>query len=60
MPVLSAQKGFLRNDQYAVCLGLVELAADSRGTAVLGVLGCPNLPLVHSLRRGGPSFAYSP
>ena len=32
--------GFLRNDQYAVALGLVE-----DGQVVLGVLGCPNLPV---------------
>lgn len=32
-------KGFLRNDQYAVALGLVE-----HGQVVLGVLGCPQLP----------------
>lgn len=33
-------KGFLRGDQYAVALALVE-----DGEVVLGVLGCPNLPL---------------
>lgn len=33
-------KGFLRQDQYAVALALVE-----RGRPVLGVLGCPNLSL---------------
>lgn len=32
-------KGFLRGDQYAVALALVE-----DGRVVLGVLGCPNLP----------------
>ena len=32
-------KGFLRRQQYAVSLGLIE-----SGTVVLGVLGCPNLP----------------
>lgn len=33
-------KGFLRGGQYAVALALVE-----EGYVVLGVLGCPNLPL---------------
>ena len=32
-------KGFLRNDQYAVALALIE-----EGRVVLGALGCPNLP----------------
>lgn len=32
-------KGFLRKDQYAVALALVE-----KGKAVVGVLGCPSLP----------------
>jgi 3'(2'), 5'-bisphosphate nucleotidase len=31
--------GFLRGEQYAVALALIE-----RGEVVLGVLGCPNLP----------------
>ncbi|EDQ88924.1 uncharacterized protein MONBRDRAFT_32506 [Monosiga brevicollis MX1] len=35
---IDGTKGFLRNDQYAVALGLVE-----DGQVVLGVLGCPNL-----------------
>jgi 3'(2'), 5'-bisphosphate nucleotidase len=33
-------KGFLRKEQFAVALALVE-----EGEVVLGVLGCPNLPL---------------
>ena len=32
-------KGFLRNEQYAVALALVE-----NGTPLVAVLGCPNLP----------------
>jgi HAL2 family 3'(2'),5'-bisphosphate nucleotidase len=32
-------KGFLRGDQYAIALALVD-----RGQVVAGVLGCPNLP----------------
>ncbi len=36
---IDGTKGFLRGDQYAVALALVE-----DGEVVLGVLGCPNLP----------------
>ena len=36
---IDGTKGFLRGDQYAVALALVE-----NGEPVLGVLGCPNLP----------------
>lgn len=37
---IDGTKGFLRGDQYAVALALIE-----EGQVVLGVLGCPNLPL---------------
>lgn len=37
---IDGTKGFLRNDQYAVALALIE-----EGKIVLGVLGCPSLPL---------------
>ena len=37
---IDGTKGFLRKDQYAVALALIE-----KGEVVLGVLGCPNLPL---------------
>lgn len=36
---IDGTKGFLRGDQYAIALALVD-----RGEVVLGVLGCPNLP----------------
>ena len=36
---IDGTKGFLRGEQYAVALGLIE-----NGKVVLGVLGCPNLP----------------
>ncbi|KAI9663597.1 MAG: hypothetical protein M1829_006056 [Trizodia sp. TS-e1964] len=36
---IDGTKGFLRGDQYAVCLSLLV-----DGEPVLGVLGCPNLP----------------
>lgn len=37
---IDGTKGFLRGGQYAVCLGLIK---DSQ--VVLGVIGCPNLPV---------------
>lgn len=43
MDPIDGTKGFIRNDQYAVALALIE-----DGRVVLGVLGCPNLPV-----RGG-------
>ena len=36
---IDGTKGFLRGEQYAIALGLIE-----HGRVVLGVLGCPNLP----------------
>ncbi len=36
---IDGTKGFLRGDQYAIALALIE-----EGEVVLGVLGCPNLP----------------
>lgn len=36
---IDGTKGFLRNDQYAIALALVE-----DGEVVLGILGCPALP----------------
>ena len=52
-------KGFLRGQQYAIALALVE-----NGEVVVGALGCPNLPapgergngagfVFHASRRGG-------
>jgi 3'(2'), 5'-bisphosphate nucleotidase len=37
---IDGTKGFLRKEQYAVALALIE-----DGQPVLGVLGCPNLPV---------------
>lgn len=37
---IDGTKGFLRGEQYAVALALIE-----DGAVVLGVLGCPNLPV---------------
>ena len=36
---IDGTKGFLRGEQYAIALALIE-----HGEVVLGVLGCPNLP----------------
>ena len=57
---IDGTKGFLRGAQYAVALGLIE-----GGEVVLGVLGCPNLPLddgrgaLFSARRGEPAHVRS-
>lgn len=37
---IDGTKGFLRNQQYAVALGLIE-----DGVPTIGVMGCPNLPV---------------
>ena len=37
---IDGTKGFLRGGQYAVCLGLLV-----DGLVVVGVMGCPNLPV---------------
>jgi len=37
---IDGTKGFLRLDQYAVALALIE-----NGEVILGILGCPNLPI---------------
>ncbi len=44
---IDGTKGFLRGEQYAIALALVE-----DGEVVLGVLGCPNLPLSLSEPEG--------
>ena len=48
---IDGTKGFLRGQQYAIALALIEA-----GRVVLGVLGCPNLPLQRDLPfdRPGP------
>ncbi len=46
---IDGTKGFLRGEQYAVALGLIE-----DGEVVLGVLGCPNLP-----RNGGAGALFT-
>ena len=45
---IDGTKGFLRGDQYAVALALIE-----EGEVTLGVMGCPSLPL-HSLQEKDP------
>jgi 3'(2'), 5'-bisphosphate nucleotidase len=45
---IDGTKGFLRLDQYAVALALIE-----NGEVVLGILGCPNLPHDASTPDGG-------
>jgi len=58
---IDGTKGFLRREQYAVALGLIE-----DGEVVLGVLGCPNLPdadgghgALFAATRGGLARAFA-
>ncbi|KAJ3028624.1 UNVERIFIED_CONTAM: hypothetical protein HDU68_001281 [Siphonaria sp. JEL0065] len=62
---IDGTKGFLRGEQYAVCLSLIV-----DGKVELGVLGCPNLPLdlkkpdgergsIFVATRGGGAFQRS-
>lgn len=58
---IDGTKGFLRGEQYAVALALVE-----NGRPVLGVLGCPNFPADNGKKgcilyglKGQGSFMYS-
>ncbi|CAH9071062.1 unnamed protein product [Cuscuta epithymum] len=44
---IDGTKGFLRGDQYAIALGLLD-----EGKVVLGVLACPNLPLASIAYHG--------
>ncbi|KAL0343192.1 UNVERIFIED_CONTAM: SAL1 phosphatase [Sesamum angustifolium] len=48
---IDGTKGFLRGDQYAIALALLD-----EGKVVLGVLACPNLPLA-SIARGDQSIS---
>lgn len=48
---IDGTKGFLRNDQYAVALALIE-----DGKVTLGVLGCPNLISPESSDKKGYLF----
>lgn len=51
MDPIDGTKGFIRNDQYAVALALIE-----DGVVQLGVLGCPSLP-VETMQGGGTTGA---
>jgi len=44
---IDGTKGFLRKGQYAVCLALLQ-----DGKPVLGVMGCPNLPVDYNNPEG--------
>ncbi len=46
---IDGTKGFLRGDQYAVALALIE-----EGQVQIGVLGCPNLNAGYQPDPGGP------
>lgn len=49
---IDGTKGFLRGQQYAVALSLIE-----NGQPVLGVLGCPNLPYEDEQEQGTLAWA---
>lgn len=51
---IDGTKGFLRGDQYAVALALVD-----GGTVVVGVLGCPNLPAPTDIGSDSTGFLFS-
>ncbi|MDA1330015.1 MAG: 3'(2'),5'-bisphosphate nucleotidase [Chloroflexi bacterium] len=46
---IDGTKGFLRREQYAVALALIE-----EGQVQLAALGCPNLAAAHEMQAGGP------
>ncbi|CAA0830230.1 Inositol monophosphatase family protein [Striga hermonthica] len=48
---IDGTKGFLRGDQYAIALALLD-----EGKVVLGVLACPNLPFA-SIARHDPNIS---
>lgn len=49
---IDGTKGFLRDDQHAIALALIE-----DGRPVLGVLGCPSLPMKGTTQNIGCLFA---
>jgi 3'(2'), 5'-bisphosphate nucleotidase len=51
---IDGTKGFLRGEQYAVALALIE-----DGRVVLGVLGCPNLPVESDAPAAGTGMVLS-
>ena len=51
---IDGTKGFLRGDQYAVALALVD-----GGKVVVGVLGCPNLPAPTDVVSDSKGFLFS-
>jgi 3'(2'), 5'-bisphosphate nucleotidase len=51
---IDGTKGFLRGDQYAVALALVD-----GGRVVVGVLGCPNLPAPAGVAADSTGYLFS-
>ena len=51
---IDGTKGFLRGEQYAIALALIE-----RGQVVLGVLGCPNYAFDPGRSEGPGSLFYA-
>jgi 3'(2'), 5'-bisphosphate nucleotidase len=51
---IDGTKGFIRGDQYAIALALIE-----QGEVKLGILGCPALPLHHQQPQENPGVIFS-
>jgi HAL2 family 3'(2'),5'-bisphosphate nucleotidase len=51
---IDGTKGFLRGDQYAIALALVDA-----GRVVVGVLGCPNLPASSANAESATGYLFS-
>lgn len=50
---IDGTKGFLRGEQYAVCLSLIV-----DGEVTIGVIGCPNLPHRVSKPEGPKGYIF--
>lgn len=51
---IDGTKGFLRGEQYAVCLSLIV-----DGIPQVGVIGCPNLPIFPKRPEMGKGLIFS-
>jgi 3'(2'), 5'-bisphosphate nucleotidase len=51
---IDGTKGFLRGEQYAVCVSLIV-----DGEPVVGVIGCPNLPHQTNEPEGEKGWIFS-
>lgn len=49
--IVDGTKGFMRGDQFAICLALIE-----NGKVQLGLMGCPNLSSTNNHAEKGCIF----